>query len=203
MTKDELGFANAVISLLQGVVVRGAKGSLWAEVTARSAAIEDYVRRIGLHLIVDERYGYAYLKQVIPETGGREEGLRRLMSRRALPFDMSYFLAQLVSESNAYDEESGDSYLTVTKDRLLDVMRQLNPKVTDEVKFENRVHTLIQKAVDMKFLEPVAGSVEETYEVKPLLKSFINAQWLADFNRELARYEAQMAEKDSGREEEW
>ena len=59
--------------------------------------------------------------------------------------------------------------------------------MTDEVKFANSIDRCISKAVDMKLLTPVKDNAYE-YEVEPLLRRFVDAEWLSEFNRELDRY---------------
>ena len=57
----------------------------------------------------------------------------------------------------------------------------------------------------MKFIVPVEGG-EEAYEVKPILRSFIDAEWLSQFKDALKAYSVQLAkgavedEEDEGHE---
>lgn len=199
MTDRELLFSKALVTLLREVVVKG-ESQVWNTITERRGEIGDYMAKIGLYLVVDEENGYAYLKQ------SEESGLPKLVRRVPLSFPMSLFLVMLRSEINEFDAAHGDSCLVVEKAKILSHMRRYYGKITDEVKFENKINALITKAEDMKFLEPVKGG-DEAYEVKPILRSFIDADWLAQFNDALDLYMKQHGisledEEDKRREEE-
>ncbi len=193
MTERELLFSKALVTLLREVVVKG-ESSVWNTVTARRGEIGDYMAKLGLYLVVDEDNGYAYLKQA------DEPGLPKLIRRMPLTFFQSLFLVMLRNEINEFDAAHGDSYLVVEKTRILSYMRRYYGKITDEVKFENKINALINRAIEMKFIEPVESG-EEAYEVKPILRSFIDAEWLSQFNDALKAYKTQL-ESSAAREEE-
>ena len=45
----------------------------------------------------------------------------------------------------------------------------------------------INKIVDLGFLRPLRGH-DDQFEVQRILKAFVDAQWLSDFDERLARY---------------
>lgn len=184
MTDRELLFSKALVTLLREVVAKG-ESSVWNTVTERRIDIGDYLAKIGLYLVVDEENGYAYVKQK------EESGLPKLVRRMPLSFSMSLFLVMLRNEINEYDAAHGDSALVVEKTRIVSHMRRYYPKITDEVKFENKIDAMIGKAEAWKFIER-AGGRDEAYEVKPILRSFIDAEWLAQFNDALKAYIAEL-----------
>lgn len=190
MTEREFLFSKALIALLREVVVKG-ESSVWNTVTERRGEIGDYVAKLGLYLVVDEDNGYAYLRQE------EESGLPKLMRRTPLTFHQSLLLVMLRNEINEFDAANGDSYLVVEKTRILSYMRRYYGQITDEVKFENKINSLINRAIEMKFIEPVEGG-EEAYEVKPILRSFIDADWLSQFNEALKAYNAQNQMAEAG-----
>lgn len=195
MEERELNFSKALIALLRQTVVREENPAVWNTVISQNAAIEEYVEKMGLSLIIDNECGYAFLRQ------SGEEGLPRLVRRMPLSFHMSLFLALLRSEINEFDGSHGDSELVVTKERMMTQMRLYYPPITDEVKFENKITAMFHKAEEMKFLVPIASG-EEAYEVRPVLRSFINAEWLSEFNAALERYTEELAEGKAETEEE-
>lgn len=55
------------------------------------------------------------------------------------------------------------------------------------MKFTNSIDRCISKALEMKILMPVKDN-EEEFEVQPILRRLVDAEWLSGFNRELERY---------------
>ena len=53
----------------------------------------------------------------------------------------------------------------------------------------DRVETDVKKIVEMGFLRRLRGS-EDRFEVRRMLKSFVDAQWLAEFEKRLSEYKA-------------
>ena len=51
----------------------------------------------------------------------------------------------------------------------------------------DRIDTDIRKAIELGFLRRLHGR-EEQFEVRRILKAFIDAQWLGEFDRRLAEY---------------
>jgi hypothetical protein len=66
----------------------------------------------------------------------------------------------------------------------------------------DRVDTDINKVVELGFLrrmKPVSGQ-SASFEVRRILKAFVDAQWLTDFDARLAAYRAQLEAPDVGGE---
>jgi hypothetical protein len=62
----------------------------------------------------------------------------------------------------------------------------------------DRIDAHIAKVVDLGFLRKmklVAGQ-GQTFEVRRILKAFVDAQWLAEFDQRLADYRAQLEAAD-------
>ena len=63
------------------------------------------------------------------------------------------------------------------------------------------IATLINKIVELGFLGKLKGNTtvnsdkEANFEVRRILKAFVDAQWLAEFDERLAGYKAALAEK--------
>ena len=59
----------------------------------------------------------------------------------------------------------------------------------NEARLLDRIESDIKKIVEMGFLRRLHGT-DERFEVRRILKSFVDAQWLAEFDRRLAEYKA-------------
>lgn len=181
MDKTETLFSTTLISLLSGVVMKSGNAEIWNTIMSRQYLIDEYMAKIGLSLVIDEDGGYAFLKQ----NDGNE--LPHLVKRQPLSFRMSLFLVLLRNEINEYDNATGEGNLVVREEDMVRRMKPYFPEVTDEVKFTNSIDRCISKALEMKILMPVKDN-EEEFEVQPILRRLVDAEWLSGFNREMERY---------------
>ena len=181
--RNEENFSRAAITLLKGIVSRGRDEVLWQFIVNDRSALSDYFRRIGLILIIDEVDEYAYLKQE------DAAGLPRLVQRYQLSYPVSMLLVQLRKALGEQDTASGDTRLVIS---FADIMRRMEPFLPvpgNEMKFRQSLEHTIGQVVQLGFLQKLKGS-EDEYEVRPVLRSFVDAQWLSNFNEKLAEYEA-------------
>jgi hypothetical protein len=174
-----------LISLMRGVVDREISPALWQALVATQARVRDHITVIGLELVLDDAEGIAYLRQR-PQIVGEPE-LPRLITRRQLSFSISLALALLRKKLAEFDATSGETRLIITGDEILDMMRLFLPDTTNQAKLKGRVDTDINRIVDLGFLRPLKGR-ESTYEVRRILRSFVDAQWLGHLNERLAAY---------------
>jgi len=202
-----------VTSLLKGVVYRESGETLWRDLLARDAQVRDAVAMLGLQVVVDEGDGYAYLRSQ-PEHE-RDERVPRLVPRRELPFDVSLLLALLRKRLAQADSEGGDTRLVLTRTEIVDLLRvflaQDAGAAANEARLVDRVDALVRRVVELGFLRPAgrpdpegaeaadgggsAGAADadgadeaRRFEVRRILKAFVDAQWLADFDLRLAQY---------------
>lgn len=181
MEKADILFSTTLIDLLSGIVIKEASSEIWNTITLEQYRINEYMEKIGLSLVIDEEGGYAFLKQ--KET----DELPHLVKKQPLTFKMSLFLALLRNEINEFDGANGDSMLVVKDEEMVTRMKPYFPDVSDEVKFADSIRACIKKAVGMKILSPVKDN-EFTYEVQPILRRFVDAAWLTEFNKALDKY---------------
>lgn len=75
----------------------------------------------------------------------------------------------------------------IREEEMVRRMKPYFPDVSDEVKFTNSIDRCFSKALEMKILVPVKDN-EYEYEVQPVLRRFMDAEWLSEFNRQLDKY---------------
>ena len=153
----------------------------WNTILSQQYRINEYMEKIGLLLVIDEDGGYAFLKQ--KET----DELPHLVKKQPLTFKMSLFLALLRNEINEFDGANGDSMLVVKDEEMVARMKPYFPDMSDEVKFADSIRVCFKKAISMKILSLVKDN-EFAYEVQPILRRFVDAAWLSEFNRALDKY---------------
>ena len=194
-------------SLLKGVIYREPDERLWGELLRLQARARDYLGVLGLELVLDEAEGYAFLKS---RPDSAEEGaaprLPRLIPRRPLSFPVSLLLALLRKKLAEFDAGGAETRLVLTRENLVDLVRVFLPDSSNEAKLMDQIETHINKIVDLGFLHRMkGGSGPASFEVKRILKAFVDAQWLAEFDARLAGYRAALAgtepEADGGEDE--
>jgi hypothetical protein len=178
----------AVTQLMKGVVYRDTHDRAWRSLMELQPQARDYVEVIGLQVIVDEAEGYAFLRQrpADPDDSG---ALPRLIPRRALSFHVSLVLALLRKKLAEFDAQGGGSRLMLTREQIAEMVRVFLPASSNEARLTDQIDTHINKAVELGFLRP-AKNTEQAYEVRRILKAFVDGQWLADFDARLAEYAA-------------
>ncbi|MDY0978483.1 DUF4194 domain-containing protein [Massilia sp. CFBP9012] len=180
---DRLG--PLVVSLFQGVLYRESAEQLWQALLDLQARVRDYCGVIGLELILDEAEGYAYLRQRVPVQGASD--VPRLVQRRPLSFPVSLILVLLRKKLAEFDAVSADTRLVVARDDIVDQMRLFLPDTANEARLLDRMDTHLGKVVELGFLRRLRGQ-EGQYEVRRVLKAFVDAQWLDDFAQRLGSY---------------
>lgn len=194
MDKADIIFSTTLIDLLQGVVRKEENAEVWNTIRSQQFRIDEYMEKIGLSLVIDDDGGFAFLKQ------REDDALPHLVKKQPLTFRMSLFLALLRNEINEYDSGSGEGSLVIREEDMVRRMKPYFPDVSDEVKFTNSIDRCFSKAKEMKILVPVKDN-EYEYEVQPVLRRFIDAAWLSEFNKQLSLYMEENGITDNKEEE--
>lgn len=184
MTEPDL--SSAVIMLMKGVVYRDTHERAWKNLLQLQPHVKDYVEVLGLQVVIDEAEGYAFLRQR-PSDGGEADPVPRLIPRRALSFHVSLLLALLRKKLAEFDAQGGDTRLMLTRDQIAEMLRVFLPATSNEARLIDKIDEHIGKVERLGFLRP-AKNAEQTYEVRRVLKAYIDGQWLADFDERLAEY---------------
>jgi hypothetical protein len=187
-----------VIGLLKSVLYREGDAADWNALVQLQARVRDYVSVLGLDLVLDESEGYAFLRS---RTDGDEDAatakLSRLIARRPLSFPVSLLLALLRKKLAEFDAGGGDTRLVLTRDQIVEMIRVFLPDTSNEAKLIDQIETQLNKIVELGFLRRMmataTGETGTAYEVRRILKAFVDAQWLADFDARLAAYQGQLA----------
>jgi hypothetical protein len=199
-----------LVGLLKSVLYRDGDERLWAALLNLQARVRDYVAVLGLELVLDEGEGYAFLKSR-PEPADDDPSLRlpRLVARRPLSFPVSLLLALLRRKLAEFDagggQEGNGVRLVLSREDIVELVRVFLPDGTNEARLIDQIETTINKVVDLGFLrklKPTAGAAGApgSYEVRRILKAFVDAQWLAEFDARLAIYQTQLSGVASARE---
>ena len=187
-----------LIVLLKGVIYQDADANLWNTLLKLQSGVRDYVAVLGLELVLDEAEGYAFLRA---QAAGDDEAvpkLPRLIARRPLSFPVSLLLALLRKKLAEFDVSGGQDgnglRLVLGRDEIVELVRVFLPESSNEAKLIEQIETHLNKIVELGFLRKLKTSASESgpavFEVRRILKAFVDAQWLAEFDARLAAYQA-------------
>lgn len=198
--------SGAVVPLLKGVVYQEGDPELWNALLNLQARVRDYVAVLGLELVLDEAEGYAFLRSR-PDSGSGDDTaakIPRLVARRPLSFPVSLLLALLRKKLAEFDAGGGDTRLILSRDDVVELIRVFLPESSNEAKLIDQVDSHLNKIADLGFvrrLKPQSGQMQ-MFEVRRILKAFVDAQWLAEFDERLAAYGALLQKDKGGRQDE-
>lgn len=185
-TQPEL--STVVVQLLKGVLYSEESPALWNALLTLQARVRDYVIVLGLELVLDEAEGYAFLRSRAETEADSSPGLR-LVTRRQLSFPVSLLLALLRKKLAEFDAGGGETRLILSRDDVVEMIRIFLPEGSNETKLIDQVDTHLNKIADLGFVRRLRGQ-EHTIEVRRILKAFVDAQWLAEFEQRLAAYQS-------------
>jgi hypothetical protein len=174
-----------LVGLMQGVQYRDQDLPLWQSLLELQARVRDHVQVIGLELILDEAEGYAYLRQRARADG--EPALARLVQRRQLSYPVSLLLVLLRKKLAEADATGGETRLVLSREQISEQFRLFLPDTANEARLLDRIDTHINKVIELGFLHRLRGE-EHQFEVRRILKAFVDAQWLSEFEQHLADY---------------
>lgn len=200
-TADRQELSILAINLLKKVLYRDDDGALWQALLDQQAQLRDYFAVLDLELILDEAEGHAFLRARPdhPEASGSK--LPRLIARRPLSFPVSLLLALLRRKLAEFDAGSDQTRLILSRSDIADLLRVFLPENSNEARLIDLIDAHINKIVELGFLRKLKGNTtvnsdkEAHFEVRRILKAFVDAQWLAEFDERLAGYQAALAEK--------
>jgi hypothetical protein len=189
MTTDEPSLSLAVTHLFKGVVYRDTHEVAWRHLVALQPQVRDYVGVLGLTAVVDEAEGYAYLRSRPEAEDADATQAPRLVPRRSLSFPVSLLLVLLRKKLLESDAKDGSPRLLLTRDQIVEMVRVFLPEHGNEVRLVDQIDSYLKKVEELGFLRRVRDSAG-LYEVRRILKAFVDGQWLADLDAKLVAYAA-------------
>lgn len=193
--RGEPDLSVVVTQLMKGVLYRDVHESQWTQLLRLQSQVRDYVGVIGLAVVVDEAEGYAYLRSRPDLDDDDGPGIPRLVPRRSLSFHVSLLLALLRKKLIEFDATASDTKLVLTRDQIVEMVRVFMPEGSNEARLVDQIDSYIGKAVDLGFLRRIKDA-DGHFEVRRILKAFVDGQWLAEFDQRLAEYAAQLRGQD-------
>ncbi|MCF8092728.1 MAG: DUF4194 domain-containing protein [Desulfotignum sp.] len=182
-----------LVALMKGVVFKENDPALWHLLEEGQMAVRDYVRVMGLELMLDTAEGHAWLATREPEEG--EDPLPRLVGRRQLSYPVSLIIALLRKKMAEQDAAGEDPRLILSVEEITDMVRVFLPASGNEARMMDRINTHLNKIADLGFIRRLKGE-KDKIEVIRILKAFVDAQWLSELDDRLREYQDRL-EDDS------
>ena len=197
-TQHDSALSILLVQLLKGVVYEDRHAKVWQSLLQLQAAVRDYFKVLGLELYLDEAEGYAFLKQQpIDEDNPDKITVPRLIPRRSLTFPVSLLLVMLRKRLAEEDAIGGSTRVILTREQMIDMMLLFMPEQKNEARLNDQINTAINRAIDYGFLRKLKQSKGNTLEIRRILKAFVDAQWLDEFNQHLDDYQAYVLEQNN------
>lgn len=194
----ELSFA--VIPLMKGVIYQEDNNEQWDVLIRTQARIREYVAVLGLELMLDEAEGYAYLRSCPDHENDGVITIPRLIVRRQYSYPVSLLLALLRKKLAEFDAGGDESRLILSRDDVVEMIRIFLPDESNEVKIIDQVDGTLNTIAKLGFIRRLRGQ-KNMIEVRRIIKAFVDAQWLADFDQRLAEYREQIVQSGESMDE--
>lgn len=183
--------SSVVLPLLKGVLYQEDNPGLWGSLLYLQANVRDYVAVLGVELMLDEAEGYAFLRSRQDDDEDDQAAIPRLVARRQLSYPVSLLLALLRKKLAEFDAGGGDTRLILSRDEVVELIRIFLPAGSNEVKLIDQIDATLNKIAELGFIRRLRGQ-GQMIEVRRIIKAFVDAQWLADFDQRLTEYRQQL-----------
>lgn len=187
-------YASVIVKLLNGEIYETDKS--WSDLLEYRIPINDYFGRIGLEVIIDQRDGFAFLRQLELDDQGRTIGL---IKRTALSYEVTLLLVLLREMLESYElQDSTSPACFVFHQQIRDELELYFRDTPNKVKLLKQLDRYIKQIVELGFLKLTFDSPlpnERQYEIKRILKAKITSDVLEDIRRTMER-DAEAARAD-------
>ena len=180
-----------LVPLLKAVTYRVDGAAHWHALLQLQGRVRDHVAVLGLELMLDEAEGYAFLRSRPESDDPAQQKMPRLIARRPLSFAVSLLLALLRKKLAEFDASGSETRLILSREQMVDLLRVFMPDGSNQTRLIDQVDTQLNRVVELGFLRRLRGQ-EHMFEVQRILKAFVDAQWLSEFDARLDAYKAQL-----------
>ena len=183
--------SRCLVLLLKGVIYRQEQLADWTALLRYQSRARDHLGVLGLQLIIDETEGWAFVRSRVAEDAQDLGGVPRLAARRELSFPVSVLVALLRRRLAEADAQSADPRLVLTRSEVIDLVRVFLPEQADEKRLFDKIDSYIGQVEKLGFLRRLSSQgPEAAFEVRRIIRAFVDAQWLQDLNERLDAYRA-------------
>ncbi len=188
---EDLDLPLVLTTLMKGVLYRDTHDKAWNHLQQLTPRVRDHMGLMGLMVIVDEAEGYAFLRS-LPDPEDGERQIPRLIARRSLPFNTSLMLALLRKKLAEFDSANDETRLIISREDIAALVQTFMPTNTNEARIRDQIDATTVKVVELGFLRRIPKQ-DGMFEVRRVIKAYVDGQWLHDFDQRLAEYAHELA----------
>lgn len=179
--------AVALTSLFRGVLFNDAHPRQWESLISYQTLIRDYVSVIGLELYLDEREGFAFLRQKdsLKNENGVSE-LPRLIQNRQLGFHLSLLCVLLRRKLAEQDASGTESRTILSREQIVDMLRVFLPDSENEIRAIDQIDGHILKLTEYGLLRKL--KTNDSYEISRVIRAVVDAEWLGEMSEKFENY---------------
>lgn len=182
----EQPYSKAIIRLLKSPVERSSP--VWDSIIHYQVAIQDFVGRIGLELIIKKDEGFAFVKQ-LENSDGETLGL---IQRRAVGFEVSIVLIVLRYSLEEFDNNPTQYQSTEKFISNLQIREELELFLQEgynHLKFQKDMDKYINIVEELGYLKFLSEKENiKTYQIQRIIKEKISLDELQEFKGKLNEY---------------
>lgn len=182
----EQPYSKAIIRLLKSPVERSSP--VWDSIIHYQVAIQDFVGRIGLELIIKKDEGFAFIKQ-LENSDGDTLGL---IQRRAVGFEVSIVLIVLRYSLEEFDNnptqyQSNEKFISNLQIR--EELELFLQEGYNHLKFQKDMDKYINAVEELGYLKFISEKENiKTYQIQRIIKEKISLDELQEFKGKLNEY---------------
>lgn len=181
--------SQVIIPLMKGVVYSEDNPALWENLVNQQMMVREYLKVLHLRLVISEEEGYAWLSNR-PESSSEEVAeldYPKLITTRELSYPVSLLLVLLRQKLLEHDSSDASSALVLDKQDIADQFRVFFKESGNETKYLKQLETHLNKVVELGFIRRLRNHSDK-FEIKRIIASFIDADWLGKFDQLLEDY---------------
>ena len=178
--KDD-ALSEVVINLFKGVIYQENNETLWEKLLRLQNEVRDYVRVLHLELVLSDTDHCAFLK-----TKDREEdnAFPKIMAKRMLSFEVTLLLGLLRKVLVQFEQDNTSTRFILSLSQIIDLMKMHLGESTNQAKLDDKIAAAVNKVVELGFLQKLKSQQNEPhFEVKRILKFFVDVPWLQQFDQ--------------------
>ncbi len=180
-------YATVIVRLLSSEIYENEK--IWESLLEHRIPVMDYFARIGLEVIIDQREGFAFLKQIELDDTGRTVGL---VKRTSLSYEVTLLLVLLREVLEDYElQDTTSPACFVSHQKIRDELGLFFRESANKVKLLKQLDRYIRQVMDLGFLKlinDVPQPEDRLYEIRRILKAKVGGDVLEDIRRTLERH---------------
>lgn len=186
----ELPEWSPVVVTLLGGVVYGSDARAWGTLISHRSAIDDYIGKIGLRLVIDETDpGVAYVRSLTEdEISPHGATPKQLLRKTPLSYGHTVLCVLLRDEYRRFDDRiTQNERCVVDEIELFEQWRSFFPQQTGEKKLRDSLRSSLKKLAEIGLTKSL-GREPPCWEVMPVLKRRLTVDVLETLRRQLVEH---------------